>query len=74
ENGRLIRDTTLTAGFPTKETPLPPPPPATLAFYDTDRVFVEEGELRGSRSDFFRDRDGRIAWFRTGGRLYAPRG
>ena len=52
---------------------MPPPPPATLAFYDTDRVFVEEGPLTGTQSDFVRDDDGRIAWFRSGGRLHAKR-
>ena len=50
---------------------MPPPPPATLAFYDTDRVFVEAGPLTGTRADFVRDADGRIAWFRSGGRLHA---
>ena len=74
EGGRLVAETTFKAGFPTKDTPpLPPPPPATLAFYDTDRIFVEEGPLTGTRGDFVRDDDGRIAWFRSGGRLHAKR-
>ena len=74
EERRLVAQTTPKAGFPTKDTPpLPPPPPATLAFYDTDRVFVEEGPLTGTQSDFVRDDDGRIAWFRSGGRLHARR-
>ena len=74
EERRLVGRTTHKAGFPTKDTPpLPPPPPATLAFYDTDRVFVEEGPLTGTQSDFVRDDDGRIAWFRSGGRLHARR-
>ena len=72
EERRLVGQTTFKAGFPTKDTPpLPPPPPATLAFYDTDRVFVEEGPLTGTRGDFVRDDDGRITWFRSGGRLHA---
>jgi len=71
-DGRLVSQTTFKAGFPTKDTPpLPPPPPATLALYDTDRLFVEEGPLTGSRGDFVRDDEGRIAWFRSGGRLHA---
>jgi len=74
EERRLVGQTTPKAGFPTKDTPpLPPPPPATLAFYDTDRVFVEEGPLTGTQSDFVRDDDGSIAWFRSGGRLHAKR-
>ena len=73
EERRLVGQTTYRAGFPTKDTPpLPPPPPATLAFYDTDRVFVEEGPLTGTQGDFVRDDDGRIAWFRSGRRLHAP--
>jgi CubicO group peptidase (beta-lactamase class C family) len=72
EDGRLVDHTRFKAGFPTKDTPpLPPPPPAALAFYDTDRVFVTEGAFEGSRADFLRHGDGRIAWFRSGGRLYA---
>ena len=74
EERRLVGQTTYRAGFPTKDTPpLPPPPPATLAFCDTDRVFVEEGPLTGTQGDFVRDDDGRIAWFRSGGRLHAKR-
>jgi CubicO group peptidase (beta-lactamase class C family) len=74
EGNRLVEHTTLKAGFPTKDTPLPPEPPATLAFYDADRVFVEEGPHTGSRGDFVRGAGGRIAWFRSGGRLYAALG
>jgi CubicO group peptidase (beta-lactamase class C family) len=74
-DGCLVGQTTFKAGFPTKDTPpLPAPPPATLAFYDTDRVFVSEGPLSGSCGDFVRDDDGRIVWFRSGGRLYAAAG
>jgi CubicO group peptidase (beta-lactamase class C family) len=72
EDGRLVEHTTFKAGFPTKDTPpLPPPPPAPLAFYDRDRVVVTEGAFKGSYGDFVRDGDGRIAWFRSGGRLHA---
>jgi hypothetical protein len=72
EAGRLVEHTTFKAGFPTKDSPpLPPAPPASLAFYDTDRVFVPEGPFKGGRGDFVRDGEGRIAWFRAGGRLHA---
>jgi CubicO group peptidase (beta-lactamase class C family) len=71
---RLVGQTTSKTGFPTKDTPpLPPPPPATLAFYNADKVFVEAGPLTGTRGDFVRADDGRIAWFRSGGRLHAAR-
>ena len=72
EGGRLVAHTIFKAGFPTKDSPpLPPEPPAPLAFYDADHVFVPEGTFEGARGDFVRDADGRIAWFRTGGRLHA---
>ena len=72
EEGRLVAHTIFKAGFPTKDSPpLPPEPPAPLAFYDADRVFVPEGTFEGARGDFVRDGEGRIAWFRWGGRLFA---
>ena len=72
EEGRLVAHTIFKAGFPTKDSPpLPPEPPAPLAFYDADRVFVPEGTFEGTRGDFVRDGEGRIAWFRWGGRLFA---
>jgi CubicO group peptidase (beta-lactamase class C family) len=72
EEGRLVAHTIFKAGFPTKDSPpLPPVPPAPLAFYGVDRVFVAEGTFEGARGDFVRDSEGRIAWFRSGGRLHA---
>jgi CubicO group peptidase (beta-lactamase class C family) len=72
EEGRLVDHTTFKAGFPTKDTPpLPPPPPTPLAFFDSDRVFATDGPYKGRRADFVRDSDGRIAWYRSGGRLHA---
>jgi CubicO group peptidase (beta-lactamase class C family) len=71
EDGRLVEHTTFKAGFPTKDSILPPVPPAPLAFYDVDRVVVPEGPFKGARGDFVRDDEGRLAWFRSGGRLHA---
>lgn len=72
EEGRLVEHTRYKAGFPTEDSPpLPPVPPAPLAFYDADRFFVPEGPLKGARGDFVRDGEGRITWFRSGGRLHA---
>lgn len=72
ENGGLRVTVELKGGFPTPDTPPPPPlPPGRLAFYDHDRV-LGQGEYRGTRGDFLRDSDGLIVWFRVGGRLYAP--
>jgi CubicO group peptidase (beta-lactamase class C family) len=75
ENGRLVEHEIGKAGFPTKDLPPIEVPPAPLAFYDSDRVFIPEGVFEGSRGDFVRGDDGRIAWYRSTGRLFAaPRG
>ena len=63
------------AGFPTPETPpSPPPPPIPVAFSSENEIFVPEGMFKGDRAVFLRDADGRIAWLRVGGRVYAPAG
>ena len=74
EDGRLVEHTIGKAGFPDKDSPPVEVPPAPLAFYDEDRVFVPEGVFEGERADFVRDGDGKIAWFRSGGRLFAAPG
>jgi len=72
EDGGLRATLTLKGGFPTPETPPPPPfPPGRLVFHDGDRV-SGEGEFRGARGEFLRDAGGKIEWFRFGGRLYRP--
>src|SRR5215211_2481521 len=63
------------AGFPTPETPpSPPPPPIPVAFSSENEIFVPEGMFKGDRAVFLRDAEGRIAWLRVGGRVYAPAG
>ena len=74
ENGRLVEHTIGKVGFPTKDSPPPVVPPAPLAFYDEDRIFVPDGVFEGERADFVRDGDGKIAWYRSGGRLFAAAG
>jgi CubicO group peptidase (beta-lactamase class C family) len=72
EDGGLRGTMFLKGGFPTPETPPPPPyPPGRLVFHDGDRV-SGEGELHGARGEFLRDESGKIVWFRFGGRLYRP--
>jgi CubicO group peptidase (beta-lactamase class C family) len=64
---------TQTRAFPKPDSPIPPPPPpARFVFYDEDRVFAPDGVWKGTRVEFLRDGDGRIAWLRAGGRIYAP--
>jgi CubicO group peptidase (beta-lactamase class C family) len=70
-DGVLVATVTPKGGFPTKDSPpLPAPPPATLAFYGEDLVFVPDGRFKGARGQFLRDEDGRIAWVRLGGRIH----
>jgi CubicO group peptidase (beta-lactamase class C family) len=74
EDGSLLLVYTPKGGFPRKDSPpAPGPPPAPAAFYAEDRLFVPEGPLKGTEAEFLRDADGRIAWFRVGGRTMAPR-
>jgi CubicO group peptidase (beta-lactamase class C family) len=67
-----LRMTTISkGGFPKPDSPpLPVPPPARVAFVDTDRVVVPDGPLAGTRGSFLRGPDGRIEWFRVGGRVH----
>jgi CubicO group peptidase (beta-lactamase class C family) len=70
EDGTLVEHLRNKGGFPRKDSPpQPSPPPVPLAFYERDRVFVPEGMFKGSRSEFLRDPEGRVAWYRDGGRV-----
>jgi CubicO group peptidase (beta-lactamase class C family) len=75
---RLTRDglmmrTITKGGFPTQDAPpLPPPPPARLAFYERDRFFMEGAQGPLTEGEFLRDSRGRIAWLRVAARLHAP--
>ena len=60
-------------GFPTEDSPpMPSPPPARVAFYERDRIFVPDGPGKGTEAEFLRGADGRIEWFRFGGRVMQP--
>jgi CubicO group peptidase (beta-lactamase class C family) len=47
----------------------PAPSPTRLSFYGTDRVVALDGELKGSRGDFLRNDDGKLAWLRIFSRI-----
>jgi len=72
ENGlRLVL--TSRGGFPTEDAPpMPSPPPVAVAFSERDRIFVPDGPGAGTEAEFLRGADGRIAWFRFGGRVMQP--
>ena len=70
EDSRLVLFMTPKGGFPKKDSPpVPAPPPAPVAFYERDRLFVSEGPMKGGEAEFLRGPDDRIAWFRLGGRI-----
>jgi CubicO group peptidase (beta-lactamase class C family) len=69
EDGNLVVHTTLKGGFPTPDSPPPPaPPPTRLVLMSQDRVVALDPPFKDSKGEFLRHQDGRIAWFRWGGR------
>jgi hypothetical protein len=46
----------------------------TLSFYRDHHVLATDQNGQVHRADFIRDPDGRISWFRDGGRLFARQG
>ena len=46
----------------------------SVAFYRDDHVLTTDSQGQTNRSDFVRGPDGRIAWLRDGGRLWARQG
>lgn len=59
-------------GFPFKGAPRgPDPPPVRFRFYAEDRIIGLDDPLRHAQAEFIRDRGGKIAWLRLGGRLRA---
>jgi CubicO group peptidase (beta-lactamase class C family) len=70
EDGLLVAHETPRGGFPRKDSPpRPPPPPSPLTFYEPDRAYVPEGPFKGARSEFLRNGEGRVTWYRAAGRV-----
>ncbi|MBK8417582.1 serine hydrolase domain-containing protein [Candidatus Villigracilis saccharophilus] len=58
-------------GFPTPETPPGPAlPPMRFAFYETDKMIGLDEPYKGALGDFIRDENGRVEYFRIGGRAH----
>jgi CubicO group peptidase (beta-lactamase class C family) len=69
----LLLVLTSRGGFPTEDSPpMPSPPPVPIVFSERDRLFVPEGLGAGTEAEFLRGPDGRIEWFRFGGRIMQP--
>jgi hypothetical protein len=71
KDGYLVMHEIPRGGFPTPQTPPgPPTPPVRLAFYDTDKVIGLDEPGKGTLGDFLRDKDGKLTFFRIGGRVH----
>ena len=65
--GRLVGVNTPKVGFPTRDSPLPPPePPVSLALCEPDRLLVVDGPAKDMLLDVVRRADGSIGWLRAG--------
>jgi hypothetical protein len=74
-DGGLIAQVSYKGGFPDKDSPAPPAPPAfRLAVCGEDQVIALDPPFQDVRGELLRDPDGRIAWFRIGGRIHARQG
>jgi CubicO group peptidase (beta-lactamase class C family) len=71
EDGGLVMRAATKVGLAKEYERKPPPlPPAHLAFCGPDRVLVTDGPTRNTQGELLRDRAGRIAWLRIGGRIH----
>jgi CubicO group peptidase (beta-lactamase class C family) len=69
--GHLVLHDIPRGGFPTPDSPPGPvAPPVRLAFYETDRVIGLDEPMKGALGEFFRDANGRLPFFRLGGRVH----
>lgn len=71
EKGQLIYHHIPLGGFPTPETPPGPAwPPVRLAFYAKDNLVGLDEPYKGALADVIRDEQGRVEFFRIGGRAH----
>ncbi len=71
KDGYLVQNEIPRGGFPTPETPPgPPAPPMRLAMFEKDRTITLDEPSQGSLSEFIRDKDGKLAFLRNGGRVH----
>lgn len=68
-DGGLFMEFHARGGYPTRDSPQPPPAPLRLAFCGVDQVIALDETAEDLRGDFLRDSAGRIAFFRWGSRI-----
>ncbi|MBK7320469.1 hypothetical protein [Candidatus Villigracilis affinis] len=58
-------------GFPTPDSPPGPAmPPMRIAFYEKDQTLMLDEPMKNGIGDFIRDENGRVQFFRIGGRAH----
>ena len=71
KKGQLIYHNIPLGGFPTPTTPPGPAwPPVRLAFYEKDNLVGLDEPFKGALADVIRDENGRVEFFRIGGRAH----
>jgi len=71
DGDHLVLQTIPKGGFPTKETPAGPRPPATrMAFIGIDHVITLDPPLKDMQAEFLRNPNGQLAWFRASARIH----
>lgn len=69
--GDLVLTEIPKGGFPAQDSPPPPPPPPVrMALCGPDHVIILDEPGRGNQGEFLRGADGRLVWFRFGGRVH----
>lgn len=70
QENRLVLNMVYKGGFPTPDVPgYPPLPPMQMLFYDTDKFFILDGDMKGSRGEYLRDDQDNVKWLRIDGRI-----
>jgi CubicO group peptidase (beta-lactamase class C family) len=71
EEGALVLRDIPKGGVPDLDSPpASPPPPVRLALCGPDRVIVLDEPGRGNQGEFLREEQGKLVWFRFGGRVH----
>jgi CubicO group peptidase (beta-lactamase class C family) len=71
KNGLLMYHHIPLGGFPTPDSPPgPASPPVRIALYDKDQAIGLDEPLKNALGDFIRDENGRVEFFRIGGRAH----
>jgi len=71
KNGHLMYYHIPLGGFPAPDSPPgPATPPMRIAFYEKDQAIGLDEPLKNALGDFIRDKNGRVEFFRIGGRAH----